>query len=95
MSTRRRSHPVPPAPATPEPPADDVAGDVVLGELEATVDEPRRGVKTSEFALSCLVTAAAVVLCLAGKIDGQAAMGYATGAAGVYTLSRGIAKLRT
>lgn len=53
---------------------------------------PTPGMKTSEFLLTVLAMICTLVLALAGEIAGDQALAAITGAAGVYTLSRGIAK---
>lgn len=50
------------------------------------------GMTTSEFWLTVLVAACALVLALTGNVEGDAALTAITGAAAAYGVSRGIAK---
>jgi hypothetical protein len=52
----------------------------------------RPGARTTEFWLAVAVMAIAVLLCFAAKIDGRSALAAVTGAAGAYSVGRGLAK---
>lgn len=61
-------------------------------KVTATKQTPTSGLLTTEFYVTVAVIICTLILGLADKIDGGAALAAITGAAAAYSVSRGIAK---
>ena len=61
------------------------------GEVKISI-EPKAGIKTTEMWITAIVAAAAILATFAGKVEGGWGLACAVISAGMYALSRGLAK---